>query len=54
MNRKQLVEQIFAKKTFLCVGLDTDLTKVPDYQKEEPDQKWAGSQFGNVVLLKNE
>ena len=31
MNRKQLVEQIFAKKTFLCVGLDTDLTKVPEF-----------------------
>ena len=22
MNRKELVEQIFAKKSFLCVGLD--------------------------------
>ncbi len=29
MNRQQLVEQIFAKKSFLCVGLDTDLKKVP-------------------------
>lgn len=27
MNRQQLVEQIFAKKSFLCVGLDTDLKK---------------------------
>ncbi len=25
MNRKQLVEQIFSKKSFLCVGLDTDI-----------------------------
>ena len=29
MNRQQLVEQIFTKKSFLCVGLDTDLKKIP-------------------------
>ena len=29
MERKQLIEQIFTKKSFLCVGLDTDLNKVP-------------------------
>lgn len=31
MNRQQLVEQIFAKKTFLCVGLDTDIKKIPQH-----------------------
>ncbi len=36
MNRQQLVEQIFKKKTFLCVGLDTDIRKLPlCLQKEE-------------------
>ena len=29
MNRKQLVDQIFSKQSFLCVGLDTDIKKVP-------------------------
>ena len=29
MTRKELVEQIFAKKSFLCVGLDTDINKLP-------------------------
>ena len=29
MTRQQLVEQIFSKKTYLCVGLDTDITKIP-------------------------
>jgi orotidine-5'-phosphate decarboxylase len=29
MTRQQLVEQIFYKKSYLCVGLDTDLTKIP-------------------------
>jgi len=31
MNRKELVEQIFSKKTFLCVGLDTDIKKIPQH-----------------------
>jgi len=29
MNRKQLVETIRQKKSYLCVGLDTDITKIP-------------------------
>ena len=29
MNRQQLVEQIFTKKSFLCVGLDTDAKRLP-------------------------
>jgi len=29
MTRQQLVEQIFLKRTYLCVGLDTDRTKIP-------------------------
>jgi orotidine-5'-phosphate decarboxylase len=29
MNRKQLSSNIYAKKTFLCVGLDTDIKKLP-------------------------
>jgi len=31
MTRQQLVEQIFSKKTYLCVGLDTALTKIPKH-----------------------
>lgn len=31
MTREQLIEQIFAKKTFLCVGLDTDIKKIPGH-----------------------
>lgn len=31
MNRQQIVEQIFRKKTFLCVGLDTDIKKIPKH-----------------------
>lgn len=31
MNREQLIEQIFKKQTFLCVGLDTDIRKIPEH-----------------------
>lgn len=37
MNRQQLVEQIFSKKTYLCVGLDTDITKIPKHLLSSPD-----------------
>lgn len=33
MNRKQLYEQIQAKKSMLCVGLDVDFDKMPDHIK---------------------
>jgi orotidine-5'-phosphate decarboxylase len=35
MDRKQLVAQIFQKKTFLCVGLDTDIKKIPGHLRDE-------------------
>ncbi|TAJ52598.1 MAG: orotidine 5'-phosphate decarboxylase, partial [Chitinophagaceae bacterium] len=28
MNRKDLIAQIKQKKSYLCVGLDTDITKL--------------------------
>ncbi|GAA4327413.1 orotidine-5'-phosphate decarboxylase [Flaviaesturariibacter amylovorans] len=37
MTRAQLVEQIFQKGTYLCVGLDTDPEKIPDHLRSHPD-----------------
>lgn len=37
MNRQALVREIFKKKSFLCVGLDTDLKKVPSHILNEDD-----------------
>lgn len=37
MTRKQLIRQIQLKKSYLCVGLDTDLNKIPDHLKSHPD-----------------
>jgi len=31
MNRSALIDLIFRKKTFLCIGLDTDLAKIPKH-----------------------
>lgn len=37
MNRQDIVKQIFGKKSFLCVGLDTDLKKIPQHLLSEQD-----------------
>ena len=37
MNRIELIEQIKTKKSFLCVGLDTDLKKIPQHLLNEND-----------------
>lgn len=38
MTRQQLIDQIRQKRTYLCVGLDTDITKIPKHllSKEDP------------------
>lgn len=47
MTRKQLVEQIFTKKSYLCVGLDTDITKIPKYLLGESDPVFA---FNKAII----
>ncbi|MDE6402593.1 MAG: orotidine-5'-phosphate decarboxylase [Muribaculaceae bacterium] len=37
MNYAQLVENIKRKRTFLCVGLDTDIKKIPPHLASEDD-----------------
>lgn len=37
MTRAQLVEQIRSKKSYLCVGLDTDITKIPRHLLSSPE-----------------
>jgi orotidine-5'-phosphate decarboxylase len=37
MNRQQLFDQIRKKRSFLCIGLDTDLAKVPLHLFGYPD-----------------
>ncbi len=37
MTRQELIEQIKRKQSFLCVGLDTDLDKIPQFLLEYED-----------------
>ncbi len=37
MTRQSLIEQIKIKKSYLCVGLDTDITKIPKHLLSSPD-----------------
>ena len=37
MTRQQLIEQIRKKKSYLCVGLDTDRTKIPAHLQGHVD-----------------
>ena len=37
MTRKELLDNIRRKKSFLCVGLDTDIEKIPEHLKNDAD-----------------
>lgn len=47
MTKQELFENIKRKKSFLCVGLDTDLTKIPQFLLEEDDPIFA---FNRAII----
>jgi orotidine-5'-phosphate decarboxylase len=47
VTRNQLIEQIYKKKTYLCVGLDTDITKIPKHLLSGPDPVFA---FNKAII----
>ena len=47
MTRNQLIEQIQKKKSYLCVGLDTDITKIPKHLLAEADPVFA---FNKAII----
>lgn len=47
MTRQELIQQIRQKQSFLCVGLDTDLRKVPQHLLAEEDPIFA---FNKAVI----
>ena len=47
MNRTDLVKQIFNKKSFLCVGLDVDINKIPKHLLKEEDPIFA---FNKAII----
>ena len=47
MTRKELVTNIQRKKSFLCVGLDTDIKKIPEHLLKEDDPVFA---FNKAII----
>src|SRR3954468_16202969 len=47
MNRSELIQQIHQKGNYLCIGLDTDPTKLPHHLKGKPD---AVFQFNKAII----
>lgn len=47
MTTAQLVEQIHKKKSFLCIGLDTDLERIPSHLLKEDDPIFA---FNKAII----
>lgn len=47
MTREELVAQISKKKSFLCVGLDVDLKKIPEHLLKEEDPIFA---FNKAII----
>lgn len=49
MTRQQLFEQIQRKRSFLCVGLDTDIKKIPAHLQSLPVQE-AIFEFNKAII----
>ena len=49
MTTQQLTEQIQKKQSFLCIGLDVDLNKIPQHLLQEEDPIFA---FNNNLNIK--
>ena len=47
MTRQFLIQQILQKQTYLCIGLDTDLSKIPRYLQSHPD---AVFEFNKAII----
>lgn len=47
MTREELVQNIQKKKSFLCVGLDTDINKIPKHLLNEEDPIFA---FNKAII----
>ena len=47
MTRKELTEEIFAKKSYLCIGLDTDITKIPKHLLSHADPVF---EFNRLII----
>ena len=50
MTKEQLFENIKRKQSFLCVGLDADIKKIPEHLlKEEPQRNLTVTPSNNAA-----
>lgn len=47
MNRSEIIDQIRQKKSYLCIGLDTDIEKIPHHLLADPDPIFA---FNKAII----
>lgn len=47
MNRQQLVQEVKEKSNYLCIGLDTDITKLPKHLQNKPN---AVFEFNKAII----
>ena len=47
MNKQQLIDNIRRKQSFLCVGLDTDIKKIPDHLLDSHEPIFA---FNKAII----
>ena len=47
MNKQELIENIKRKQSFLCVGLDTDIKKIPDHLLDSHEPVFA---FNKAII----
>lgn len=47
MTRQELIQEICKKQSFLCVGLDTDIKKIPEHLLKEEDPVFA---FNKAII----
>lgn len=50
MTREELFENIKRKKTFLCVGLDTDVNKIPEFMFDKKDDLDPIFDFNKAII----
>ena len=45
MTRQELIQQIKEKQSFLCVGLDTDLDKIPQSVQKQVRKEYEEEEY---------
>ena len=55
MNRQEIIRQIKSKRSILCIGLDSDIEKIPTHilELEDPIFEFAEKESLKKILVYN-